>query len=179
MTMLWRVGLNGVLGVCIAAAGCAKAEPDPVAVVIPSAVNVKQAGHIYVAGRSSPEALERFRERGVETVIDLRRRGEVPASYPEAARRLGLAYIHLPMASDALTDAQASAFLKAMSERDQKGVLIQCGSANRAGGMYGLYYREKTHCGVQEAMERAKKAGLRNPELAAALRTYLSKTSGG
>ncbi|MFQ5430154.1 MAG: hypothetical protein ACE5E1_07580 [Phycisphaerae bacterium] len=179
MAGLSRIARASALGVCAAVAGCAEAGPEPVAVSVPYAVGVKKAGRVFIAGRSSPEALKEFRKRGVETVIDLRLDKKVPVGYPEAVRRSGLAYVHLPMASDALTDAQASAFLKAMRARDRNGVLIQCGSGNRAGGMYGLYYRDKTHCRVPEAMDRARKAGLRNPELAAALRTYLSKTSGG
>lgn len=171
LLIMTLVGLTGGLE------GCGPSNRAPVDVAIAGVKNVRQDGRFYTSGNPTPEALGAFRQRGVGAVIDLRKADSIDLAHAEAVRSRRMKYVHLPMSSASMTNAQAKAFLEAMRQYDKDPVLIQCGSGNRAGGMYGLYYQWKTGCSVDQAMKRARQAGLRSPGLASDVRAYLTEHS--
>ncbi len=154
--------------------GCQSTPPTPGAIEIAGVRNLAQAGDVYIAGRPDAEGLATLEARGVVTVIDLRQDGEVGQSDLDAVERAGLARVHLPMASSGITDEQAETFLEVMKKHDGRPVLIHCGGGNRAGAMYGLYLGATGKCTPEEAITRAKQAGMRSEGLASDLKRHLS-----
>jgi len=137
--------------------------------------NLSQAGSIYISGNAEVAGLEALKARGVKTVIDLRLERQVPDGHAASARKLGLTYIPLPMQSVSMSDEQAEAVLKAIDTHDDAPLLLQCASSNRSGAMYALYAGLRLNLDVDAAMEAGKQAGMRNPDLAADVRTYLER----
>lgn len=164
------------VGSLLAAAliGCQSAPPTPGAIEIAGVRNLAQAGDVYIAGRPDADGLASLKARGVATVIDLRQDGEVGQGDLDAAEQAGLVRVHLPMTSSGITDEQAEAFLDAMKKHAGQPILIHCGGANRAGAMYGLYLGATGKCSPEEAVARAKQAGMRSEKLASDLKRLLS-----
>ena len=94
---------------------------------------------LRAGGQPAAADLARLQAQGVRTVIDLRGEGE-DRGYDEAAeaRRLGLAYVALPIAGkDGITPANAAA-LQALLDQYGDGVLLHCASGNRVGALLAL-----------------------------------------
>ena len=157
--------------------GCQTALPRPEPVALDGVRNLTRAGDIYVSGAATPEAIEALNSRGVLTLIDLRLPQQVEPEYATTVRKLGVTYVPLPMNSVEMTDEQAAAFLEAMRTYAGEPLLIQCRSGNRSGAMYGLYAGAECKLGVDEAMTRARQAGMKSDDLAADVRSYLQRSS--
>jgi uncharacterized protein (TIGR01244 family) len=151
--------------------GCA--DSGPIAQEIPGATNLHHDGDLYVAGAVDEAGLTALKERGVTTVIDLRMPEQVSPEEADQANALGLHYVHLPMQSDHMTDEQAREFLDTMKGCGHQPTLIHCASGNRAAAMYGLYLGYTRQCDEDEALTRAKAAGLRNDTLARDVELYI------
>ncbi len=161
----WLSNLTVAVGILVLGFGCSSPE-GPVEVADVNGVkNLNQDGRIYIAGTPSPDGLDELKSRGVKTVIDLRRPEELSGGEAEAARQRGITYFHLPMQSDQVTEEQAARFMKIMRENESEPVLLHCAGGNRAGAMYGLYLGASGQCPLDEAIKRAKAAGLRNEKL--------------
>lgn len=156
--------------------GCESTPPTPEAIEIAGVRNLAQAGDVYIAGRPDADGLAALKARGVATVIDLRQAGEVSQSDLDAAEQAGLVRVHLPMTSSGITDEQAKTFLEVMKKHAGRPVLIHCGGGNRAGAMYGLYLGATGKCTPEEALTRARLAGMRSEALASDLERLLSTT---
>jgi sulfide:quinone oxidoreductase len=80
--------------------------------------------------------------RGFRTIVNNRPDAEEPGQpasgeFEQAARRLGLAYVHLPVAAGQITDAQVAEFARALE--DQPGpVLAFCRSGTRSASLWAL-----------------------------------------
>ena len=158
------------------AGGCQQKTTGPVTLEMEGIRNPSQDRYLYISGAVTGETLEQLRDEGVQTVIDLRMDDQKRPEDVPTIKGLGLKYVSLPMQSSGMTDAQAEAFLAAMKENGQGKVLLQCGSANRSGAMYGLYIGATHDCTIEEAMEYARRGGLRSDDLAADIQAYLEKT---
>ncbi|WP_052631412.1 prolyl oligopeptidase family serine peptidase [Pseudoxanthomonas suwonensis] len=115
---------------------------------------------LHTGGQPSAQDLARLQAQGVRTVIDLRTPGE-DRGFDQAAeaRRLGLAYVALPIAGkDDITAANATA-LQALLEQHGDGVLLHCGSGNRVGALLALGAAQggASH---EEALALGRQAGL-------------------
>lgn len=157
--------------------GCESTPPNPGAVEIAGVRNLTQAGNIYIAGRPDAEGLAALRDRGVATVIDLRQDAQVGQGDLDAVEQAGLVRVHLPMTSSGITDEQAATFLEVMKKHDGRPILIHCGGGNRAGAMYGLYLGATGKCTPEEAVARAKQAGMRSEGLVSDLERHLGAAS--
>jgi len=185
----WRgvlLVVGPALGWAVSLAGCAEDRPvvragaeGPAPEAGLAVKNLQRDGHILIGGEVGPAGLEDLYRAGVRTIIDVRNEPGPMAAEAQRARGLGMNYVAVPMASNAMTADQARAILEAMNRHRQGDVLIHCGSGNRAAGAYGLYLGATGQCPVQEALERAKKAGLRNDELARAVRAHLATRPAG
>lgn len=185
----WRGVLHAVgpaLGWAVSLAGCVAERPvvragaeGPVPEAGLAVKNLQRDGHILIGGEVAPAGLEDLYRAGVRTIIDVRNEPGPMAAEAERARPLGMNYVAVPMVSNAMTAEQARAILEAMSRHKKGDVLIHCGSGNRAAGAYGLYLGATGQCPVQEALERAKTAGLRNDELVRAVRAHLTTGPSG
>jgi uncharacterized protein (TIGR01244 family) len=133
---------------------------------------------VYFAGQPGEDALKRFGELGVKTVVNLRTDQEMSSlgfDEREAAGNAGMKYLHVPMGFE-LPDA--SNIQKVMDALDAAGdapVLLHCGSAARSGAVWALY--EGLHGGIpaDEAIAEGREAGMNGPALEKAVREALSK----
>lgn len=155
------------------AAGCAGPGGPNKVEDISGVKNLSRDGRIYIGGTPDHEGLTALKARGVRTVIDLRQSEELRGDEAEAVRQRGMVYHHLPMQSDQLTDQQAETFIRIMRECDKEPVLVHCAGGSRAGAMYGLYLGADGKCPLDEAIQRARAAGLRNEKLEKDLETSL------
>jgi uncharacterized protein (TIGR01244 family) len=137
--------------------------------------NLHRDGRFYIAGAPTRRGLEDLKAEGVRMVIDLRQPAEGTDAEASIARELGMAYTNIPMKSDTLTDEQAERILLAMKSAGDGPVLIHCAAGNRAGAAYGLFLGAGGSCPADEAIERAKRAGMKNPTLTEALRQRLAR----
>lgn len=150
----------------VALIGCGPKPAGPVTVETTTIKNLKQDGDFYVGGAPTPEGLDDMKARGVTTIVDLCQANEATFDEEAAARARGLRYIHLPMTSDLLTTQQADQFIDSLRAHDNEKVLIHCAGGNRAAAMYGLYLGAEKKCPADEAIRRAKQAGLKSEKLA-------------
>jgi uncharacterized protein (TIGR01244 family) len=125
---------------------------------------------VILAGQPSPEGLGSARRAGVKMVIDLRPEAEQSYDEREVASGLGLDYIALPVTVQSLTDDEAAAFIesvRAVRRRLQPGerLLVHCASGDRSAGLWALYEIADGKLGSEEAVVRARKAGLKSSEL--------------
>lgn len=94
---------------------------------------------LHTGGQPSLEDLARLQSQGVRTVIDLRGVQE-DRGYDAAteARRLGMAYVALPIAGkDDISPANARA-LQDLLKAQEGDVLLHCASGNRVGALLAL-----------------------------------------
>lgn len=163
------------LAALLTGSGCARQLHGPEPIELEGVKNLSQDGDVLVSGEVAPESYSAIRDKGVRTVVDLRQQDQKSSEQEAAARAAGLNYVALPMPSDQLSPEQAKAFLDVM-EHTRGGVLIQCGSANRAGAMYGLY---SASCGVDAAIARewAEQAGMKHPDMTRDLAERIDETA--
>ena len=116
-----------------------------------------------VAGSPKPslEALRELRSQGFATLVCLMDEGEPPDYEPQAARDLGYAFHHLPIADfHAPSPAQFRAFLD-IAERAEGKLLVHCwGGYGRAGTMgAALYIQDGATAEAAIAEIRARRPG--------------------
>lgn len=120
---------------------------------------------VMAAAQPTGEQIQLAAEDGYRTLLDLRPREE-PREFDEilAARQNGLAYVNIPVTLATLGQATIDRFLEAM-ERAERPVLLHCGTANRVGAMIYAWLVLEKRLPPEQALKRAKAAGLRQPEL--------------
>lgn len=119
---------------------------------------------LHTGGQPSPEQLDELAQSGVRTVIDLRGINENRGFDERSqAKALGLHYISLPIDGAAdLTLANAAALRQALGNGD--GVLLHCGSGNRAGALLAMIAAQHEGASKEEALALGRKAGLTSLE---------------
>ena len=120
---------------------------------------------VMAAGQPTGEQIQLLAEDGYKTVIDLRA-PEEPHGFdePEAARQNGLTYVNIPVTPATLDQATLDRFLEAM-EKAERPLLLHCSSSNRVGGLLYAWLVLEKGVAPEEALRRAKAAGLHQPEM--------------
>lgn len=112
----------------------------PVKDTLPGATNVTRVdATIACGGATSAEAYPELKKRGFVSVVSLRRESEPGAEIPAAktaAAAAGLKYIHIPIDSAAITDADVDTFLRAVTDPANQPAYIHCASANRVATLW-------------------------------------------
>ncbi|HYH45052.1 MAG TPA: protein tyrosine phosphatase family protein [Thermoanaerobaculia bacterium] len=127
---------------------------------------------VLAAGQPTEEQLRQAAAAGYRSVIDLRAPSEKrDFDEPAAARGLGLAYTNLPVGPD-LDGATLDRFAEVF-EAAERPVLIHCATSNRVGGLLYAYLVLEQGVPEEQALERARAAGLVNPELAEKMRALV------
>jgi uncharacterized protein (TIGR01244 family) len=119
------------------------------------------------AGQPTGEQIQlAVEEGGYRTLIDLRPPGEARGfDEPEAARQIGLTYVNIPVTPATLDQATIDRFLDAF-RKAERPVLLHCSNSSRTGALlYAWLVLEKREPPAK-ALERARAAGLRSPEMA-------------
>ncbi|MEA3162230.1 MAG: hypothetical protein QOE88_48, partial [Verrucomicrobiota bacterium] len=90
---------------------------------------------VSVGGQPRQSDLEKLKEDGVKTVVNLRVAGEdtslSPAEERALAEKLGLQYHHLPISLDKLDAAQVKE-LREILQNSQEPAFVHCGMGQRA-----------------------------------------------
>lgn len=133
-------------------------------------------GDIYLASQPAPEDLRLLQERGVRTVIDLRRPQEA-RGYDEAdwARTLGIEYVALPFANESDLSDPIFARGRELLNKAQRPLLMHCGSSNRVGALWLAWRALDGGLTLEEAREEAKRVGLKSPALEAKAIDYVQR----
>lgn len=132
---------------------------------------------ILTAAQPTAEQLADLGRAGYKTVLDLRMPEESrPFAEPAAVAQAGMAYRNIPFTTATLDDAAIDRFLASLREAERP-VVIHCASSNRVGAMYYAHLVLEKGVAPAEALERAKAAGLRQPELTARIQELVAARS--
>jgi uncharacterized protein (TIGR01244 family) len=131
------------------------------------------------AGQPKPEQIRELAQAGYKTVIDLRP-PEEPRGFaePQAVEAAGLAYVNLPVTLQTLDGATLDRFLATMRTAERP-VVVHCASANRVGGLYYAWLVLEKGMPAAAALEKAKGAGLRQPELIERVKALVAARQAG
>jgi tyrosine-protein phosphatase SIW14 len=88
----------------------------------------------------TPKALDHLAEMGIKAVIDLRLSGPGVTKEKTQARRLGLAYYHLPLGYGRPSESEVEKFLSLVNDPANQPVYVHCRyGADRTGTMIGIF----------------------------------------
>jgi uncharacterized protein (TIGR01244 family) len=116
-------------------------------------------------GQPTRDDLRMLAAEGFRSVVDLRREGErnqplTPGQQErQAAASAGMAYVHLPVPTDRLSDDLLARFHEEVS-RLPKPVLVHCASGKRSGTLAFMHDAIARGLSGREMMERAEEAGV-------------------
>jgi len=131
---------------------------------------------IYFASQPGPEDLRAAKEAGLATVVDLRHPHEAGFDEADVAAEVGLAYVAVPWnGPDELTDDVFDRARERLRSAERP-ILVHCGSANRVGAIWLAHRVIDYDVPVEQALEEARRIGLRTPAYEAAARDYLSRS---
>ena len=120
------------------------------------------------AGATEVAAIPAIASRGYKAIVNLRLADEPGALIDEsrsAAQEAGLKFIHLPFNGSAPEEAIVDAFLKAVTDKANQPVFINCASANRVGALWLAKRMLVDHWDQEKAVDEAKLIGLSSPAL--------------
>jgi protein tyrosine/serine phosphatase len=100
--------------------------------------------YLFRSGAPNEVGLQEAKDKGVNTVIDLRNPGEIKKKGDEQlwAERLGIKYVSMPMGPHAPSKGNVDRFLKLVDEAKQnnKAVLVHCAhGSDRTGCLIGIW----------------------------------------
>lgn len=132
------------------------------------------ASDLIAAGQPTADQLGALAGAGFRGVLDLRTEGEArDFDEPARAAELGLTYTRLPITGATLDAAALDAFTAALAAAPRP-LLLHCGTSNRVGAMlYGSWVMAGME--PQAALAKAREAGLKSPELQAAIEKILGE----
>lgn len=123
------------------------------------------AGKAFLSGQPTKEGLERLKEMGVTTIINLRTQAEMDRieGYDEAkeAEELGMTYVHIPLGGEEhpYTPEALAKFAEAMKTSKGKP-LVHCTVAGRASHMWAAYLAKYEGMDINEAVAHGRAANM-------------------
>jgi uncharacterized protein (TIGR01244 family) len=128
-------------------------------------------------GQPRLEHLQKLKEEGVKTIINLRPTGEHRAAEEEArAKELRLRYFNIPVVFGDPKDEQVTEFLKITDDPANRPAFIHCASAIRVGAFWMIRRVLRDGWSVEKAEAEAKEVGLRDsPHLNEFARKYIQQ----
>jgi len=154
---LWAFAL--VLSLSGACAGAAEKadEPSP-ADLLPN--GMMPFDGILTGGQPSASQLEKAKEAGYATIINMRMPDEQGSTDPAAVKALGMDYVALPIEHAAGVNEANARKLAEILEHARKPVIVHCGSGNRVGALFALKARFVDGKTPEEALAIGESAGL-------------------
>jgi uncharacterized protein (TIGR01244 family) len=190
-----RIGrFLGAFFTTIAACGCASqstdsppAETAAVADAAPSeelceaelgdTAPVHSVGNVYLAGQPSPEDFAAMAERGVKTVVTLRKPEELDWDEASAVEAAGMEFIAVPFdGPEELTDDIFEQARQVLVDNGDEPLVLHCGRANRVGAVWMVHRVLDDGLGIDAALEEAQAIGLRTPEYVEKAKDYIRRT---
>jgi uncharacterized protein (TIGR01244 family) len=128
-------------------------------------------------GQPKLEHLQKLKDEGITTIINLRVPSEHRAADEEAmAKKLGLRYFNIPVAFGDPKDEQVDEFLKITDDAANRPAFIHCAGAIRVGAFWMIRRVLRDGWTIEAAEEEAKKIGLReSPHLNTFARDYIQR----
>lgn len=145
--------------------------------------------YLYRGGEPSQGGLNKLKQQGIATVIDLRAPSLITRKEKVTAEKLGMKYVNLPMGSLAPSKSQVDTFL-ALTERARKNhndssyknedgpVFIHCAhGSDRTGCMVGIWRVVKDGFSYNQAYREMRKYyfGPQYKELSGAVQKYATQ----
>jgi uncharacterized protein (TIGR01244 family) len=122
-----------------------------------AASNVTHVRHLYFSEQPDRAALQRAKENGISTVINLHEPDESDWNEQVVVEQLGLTYINVPISSQSNTlDPQAIAAISAAVEASNGApVLLHCSTGNRAAAWFAVHLVEDHRLSGYDALSLA------------------------
>jgi uncharacterized protein (TIGR01244 family) len=156
---------SGMVALASAQSGVSKAT-------IPGIVNFGYISNtVSCAGATSPGALAEIKRLGYASVINLRVASEPGADIAasaNAAKQVGLHFVHLPFNASSPDPVLVDKFIAAVTDQRNQPAFIHCASANRAAALWMVKRMVVDGWDAERAGAEAAALGLTSP----ALRTY-------
>ena len=132
---------------------------------------------VLLAGQPTPVGLANARDSGVTVVINVRPDVEMTFDERAVVQGLQMVYVSIPFTVDTLGDAQVRRFIETIRDlRRREGeadrVLVHANTGDRVAALWALYEITDGKVPPEEAVARARKAGLTSPELVAYIGEY-------
>ncbi len=127
---------------------------------------------LATAGQPVPEALQKLKEMGFRTVINLRTEQEGAAQERSVVEAQGLRYVSVPITPDTFSLKDVETVEKVLADPDAAPVLLHCATSNRVGGVWAVIQARKGKS-LEEAEAAGREAGMRSPVIQAAVRRVL------
>lgn len=126
---------------------------------------VHSVGDVYLAGQPSESDFPGLAQRGIKTVLSLRKPNEIDWDEAAAVQAAGMTFVTVPFdGPDELTDDVFERVRKELNQHGAQPLVLHCARANRVGAVW-MVHRVLDHgVGVDAALEEAKAIGLRTPE---------------
>ncbi len=173
-----RTAQTLLLSTTLLFAACAsKAEPEPVLTVTEFGAmpNTHAFGDILTGGQLTRADLQLAKERGVRTIVTLRKPGEVDWDERNGATDLGLAFVKIPFrAPEELTDDIFERGRLTL-ENAERPIIMHCGSANRVGALWPPWRVLDGGIELDAALIEAREIGLKAPVYGALARDYIAR----
>jgi hypothetical protein len=141
---------------------------------------------LYRGGEPNEIGLQKLKEMGVATIIDLRAPSEMKIDERGQAKKLGLRYIDLVMDSRAPTDKQVDTMMTEIDKakklfeqgREDKKIFVHCAhGSDRTGCMIGIWRVTRDNYDYQTAYKEMRKYyfGPKFTRLSGAVQQYATK----
>lgn len=118
-------------------------------------------GDVFIGGQPTAEQVRELADRGVTMIINCRTATETtPFSGAALAKRLGLAYVEIPLGGDeGYEPADVDALGAALASRSGK-VLLHCASGGRSAQLWIAHLVKHEGMTLEAAQQRAREAGV-------------------
>jgi len=117
--------------------------------------------NVMSGGQPSEQDLELLRDRGVTTVVTLRREDEeVPYDEAAKAAELGMSFVRIPVGTSEGLDAATANKLRQTLAAAPGPTFVHCGSGNRVGALFAIDAMVNDGKSLEEALEVGRAAGL-------------------
>lgn len=153
-------------GMLVALAACASpaSEPAPTLEAAPTARIMNEAtyGAYVFGGMPDADALQSYKDAGVQRVVSLRTAGE-PEGYDEAATcaALGLEFERLPFDPSKADAATVDPILDEFRAGPGDGTLVHCGSGNRVAMLFAVHRVIDDGVDLEQALAEARAVGMK------------------
>lgn len=116
---------------------------------------------IATSGKIKGDGLQELKKLGFKTILDLRGKSEGVADEKLAAEKLELVHLNIPVNKKGWPDQEElNRFKQLIENKDNRPLLVHCGSANRVGAMWA-YYRITQGVSKEQAVEEGRTIGMR------------------
>lgn len=141
---------------------------------------LKRFGDVYLGGQPSEAALGALKDAGVRHVVCLRTEGEDAGFDEQQIVQNHDMRFHNPAfgSADELTDPVFLRLRDLLSNKSNRPLLLHCASGNRVGAVWLAHRVLDDGVEYQQALDEAKKIGLKSQALEDAARAYIESNRG-